>query len=143
PVARDKSVAFIAYPGIFDVVRRSPGEIGPFAVVACTYTRPLSATSTVPAWAPALYIFIPVLIPPAPLTTPATRGSYGWLLTASDPGWSASITSKVPGPGVSPAAIENGSARSPPVISTTPVVTVPVAVILPPRPLILIGTAPV
>ena len=75
PVARVGSDTFIACPAVFDVVRRSPGLIAPCSASAWTYTRPVKATFWSPSIAPAWRRLRPVLMPPAPLMTPATRGS--------------------------------------------------------------------
>ncbi len=63
----------MAWPGVSDVVRRSPGSIAPFDASAHAYTRPVSATGFEPsAIVPFCPISMPGFTPPAPLMMPAT-----------------------------------------------------------------------
>ncbi len=47
PTQRNGEGQRIKYPGVLDVVKRSPGAIGPFTVVALAWTIPTIATGTV------------------------------------------------------------------------------------------------
>ena len=119
PNARPGSAAFIAWPGVAELVSRSPTAMASQRASTLQKTLPISATakrlpedSCASRTSPGRYW-------PAPDTTPATFLSYASWLCRSPP--QLSITTTEPGSIVDEPAMSKCSAQSAPCMKISPV----------------------